>query len=177
ALARVRSGGLDGISGLAVDVEVSLTSGLPGVVMLGLPHASVKESRERVKAVIRNVGLAYPRERMTGNTAPGGIKKEGPLYDVPLAIGVLVVSGQIPHRAIDGSAFLGELTLDGTLRPVRGALPIALALRSGGAERIFVPRENADEAACVGGLRVHAVEPLTDLVAPLRREAPIPPPA
>ena len=105
------------VDGVIIEVEVDFTNGLPGMTIVGLPDAAVQESRERVQTAIRNAGLDFPRKRVVVNLAPASVRKEGPAYDLPIAIGVLVATEQLPPETIDGAMFIGELSLDGTLRP------------------------------------------------------------
>lgn len=165
AIARVRSGAVDGLRGVAVRVEAVLTSGLPATRILGLPTAAVREGGHRVRSAIRQIGVAFPRGVLTVNLQPGHLRKEGPIYDLPIAVAILVLSGRIPARAVAGAAFAGELALDGRVLPVSGLLPIAIELREAGVESLVVSRENAAEAAAVEGLAVLAAESLADVAA------------
>ena len=110
----------------------------PHVIIVGLPDAAVQESRERVQSAIKNAGLYFPRKRLTVNLAPAAVRKEGPAYDLPIALGVLITSGQLPHECAEGSLVIGELSLDGSVRHVRGVLPMAALAREQGFQRIFV---------------------------------------
>src|SRR5262245_7888383 len=148
-LAKVFSSAVLGIDAYIVDVEVDLASGLPSFAVVGLPDASVKESRERVKAAVQNSGLDFPIRRITVNLAPADIRKEGSAYDLPIAIGLLCATGVIPAPALQSTILLGELSLDGRIKPTRGALSIALAAQRGGMTRLLLPRENANEAAVI----------------------------
>lgn len=152
--ARLRSGVLQGLRGTIVEVEVDIANGLPAFDIVGLPDAAVRESRERVRAAIRHVGLDFPVRRITVNLWPPDLRKEGPHLDLPIAIGVLAACGQVGLGRAEGCAFLGTLSLDGTLRPLRGALPLALAFREAGLAGVCLPAANAAEAALVDGLRV-----------------------
>ena len=173
---KIRSLGLWGISGYEVTVEVFLASGLPRIDVVGLPDSAVKESRERVRAAIKNSGLKFPVSRLTVNLAPADTKKEGTVYDLPILLGVLAASGDIPAPP-DDSAFFGELSLSGELRSVRGALPMALAARRAGIRRLFVPDGNAAEAAFADGVEVYPVKTVSELIAHLDGSAPIAPAA
>ena len=160
----VRSMGLTGIEGYEVSVECYITSGLPAFEVVGLPDMAVKEARERVRAAIKNSGFPFPVSRITLNLAPAGTKKSGTIYDLPILVGILAASGNLtlPDRPC---AFIGELSLEGRLRPVSGVLPMAMAARKNGVEELFLPAENAMEATLVDGLTVypvHTVEELTD---------------
>lgn len=169
---RVDSLGLRGIEGYAVTVECYITSGLPAFDVVGLPDTAVKESRERVRAAIKNCGFKFPVSRITLNLAPAGTKKTGTLYDLPILLGILSASGNI--RLPSGKcAFLGELSLEGKLRPVQGVLPMALAAESYGFDTLFVPKENAREASLAEGLCVYGVEDVRALLHHLTGECPL----
>ena len=148
--ARVKSLGLLGIDGFLVDVEADLSQGLPGFDVVGLPGTAVRESRDRVRAAMKNGGFTYPVSRITVNLAPADIKKEGSIYDLPLFLALLRASGQLKsRRGWEESAFLGELSLTGEIRPVRGVLPMVIAARDAGLKQVFVPAANAAEGAIV----------------------------
>lgn len=166
-LARIYSCAVIGLDGVLVEVEVDTSPGLPGMVIVGLPDAAVQESRERVQSAIKNTGLAYPRKRVTVNLAPASVRKEGPAYDLPIALGVLAASDQIPPQALENSLVIGELSLDGSVRHVRGVLPMAAVAREQGMNRVFVPQSDAAEAALIPDLEVIPVASLSDLVAHL----------
>ncbi len=163
-LARVFACAVIGLDGVIVDVEVDTGQGLPNMIIVGLPDASVQESRERVQSAIKNTGLLFPRRRVTVNLAPASVRKEGPAYDLPIALGVLIATGQIPPECLDGSLVMGELSLDGSVRHMRGVLPMAAMARSQGFKRVFVPLVDAPEAALLPDLEVIPVENLSDLV-------------
>ncbi|GAB4479324.1 MAG: YifB family Mg chelatase-like AAA ATPase [Anaerolineales bacterium] len=166
-LARVYSCAMIGLDGVIVEVEVDTAQGLPAMVIVGLPDAAVQESRERVQAAIKNSGLRYPRGRLVVNLAPATVRKEGPAYDLPIALGVLACNGQIPLESVEDAIVVGELSLDGKVRHTRGVLPMAALARQQGFRRIYVPSSDAAEAALVPGLEVLAVESLAELVAHL----------
>ncbi len=173
-LSKIRSAGLMGIGGYEVSVEVYLSGGLPGFEIVGLPDAAVKEAKERVRAAVKNSGLNFPVSRLTVNLAPADMKKAGTVYDLPILLGILVCSGYVkPH--FEDCAFIGELGLSGRLRPVHGVLPMAMTLEKKGVKKLFVPKENAAEAAFAQGIEVYPVESVADLLAHLRGEAPINP--
>ena len=155
-LSRVTSLGLQGIDGYEVTVECYITSGLPAFDVVGLPDAAVKEARERVRAAIKNCGFKFPPSRITLNLAPAGTKKTGTLYDLPILLGILSAhdSLKLPKTRC---AFLGELSLEGKVRGVRGVLPMALAARDRGITELYVPQENALEASLAEGLIVYGV--------------------
>lgn len=145
-----------------VEVEIDSQKRLPGQSIVGLPDASVRESRDRVRAAIENSGFVFPPGYFTINLAPADAKKEGPLYDLPIALGMLLVSEQVSSSNLDGNVVLGELSLDGGVRGVNGILPICLSLKKEGKTKVMVARENADEAALVEGLQVIPVDSLKD---------------
>ena len=176
--ANVRSLGVTGVGGYELSLEVWLSGGLPAFEIVGLPDAAVRESGDRVRAAIRNNGFPFPPSRVTVNLAPADKKKEGPVYDLPMMIGILAAGGNIPLPAPD-SAFLGELSLTGQLRPISGALPMAFAALRCGVKELFLPEENAAEAAFAEGLTVYPVKDVMQLFAHLKGEklispAPVP---
>lgn len=158
----IRSLGLFGIEGYEVRVECDVTRGTPRFDMVGLPDSAVREARERVRAAISNSGFFNNPNRITVNLAPADRRKEGTLYDLPITVGLLAVNRQLPIPPAD-CAFVGEVSLSGAIRPVKGMLPMALAAKSAGIRRLFVPKENAAEATLAGGLEVYGVEYLTQL--------------
>lgn len=170
----VRSLGISGITGYEVSAECFLSGGLPAFDIVGLPDAAVREARERVRAAVKNCGTKFPVSRITVNLAPAGQKKAGTLYDLPIFVGILAASGALPALPAD-AAFLGELSLSGTLRPVTGVLPMALAAREAGIRQLFVPEENAAEATLAEGLTVYGVPDVKALAAHLRGTAPLSP--
>ena len=176
-VSKVMAAGLRGIQGVPVLCECDLANGLPAFEIVGLPDASVKEARDRVRSAVKNCGFDFPLRRITVNLAPADLKKEGPVYDLPILLGILWASGQIPAVS-PRKAFLGELSLDGALRPVTGVLPMALALGEEGVDTLFVPRENGAEASVAAGVKVIPVSHVKELVDHLRGEAklqPLPP--
>jgi magnesium chelatase family protein len=160
-----------GITGVPVAVEADLARGLPAFDIVGLPDSTVRESRERVRAAIRNSGYEFPLARITVNLAPAHIRKVGVGLDLPVAVSILAASGQVPARKLDSTTFMGELSLDGSLRPVRGILPGCAAARSSGSLRVVVPFDNACEAECVSGLDVIALGGLREVAEYLRSGA------
>lgn len=162
--ARVESAALHGIDAFTVQIEVDLQQGAPFWTLVGLPDTAVQESRDRVRTAIRNSGLYFPLLKLTVNLAPADVRKEGPAYDLPMAIGILAVSEQVPLDALEGTLIVGELSLDGGVRPVNGVLSIAMHARESGKRRLIVPQTNAAEAAVVGGVEVYGVETLLDAV-------------
>jgi magnesium chelatase family protein len=163
-LASVPTFALEGIDARAVAVEVDARRGLPAFTVVGLPDAAVREARERVRSALLNSGLEFPLQRLTVNLAPAWVRKAGASFDLAIAVGVLAASGQVPLEALDGCAVSGELSLGGALRPVRGALPIALGCRASGVRRLVVAPEIAAEAALTEGLEVCAVPDMRRLV-------------
>ena len=167
-LARVNACAVIGLEGVIVDVEVDLTPGVkPPIVIVGLPDVSVQESRERVQSAIRNAGLSFPRKRIRVNLAPATVRKEGSAYDLPIALGVLMANEQLPANALEGGLVMGELSLDGSVRHIRGVLPMAAVARREGFKRVFVPAEDAPEAAIFPELEVIPVHSLAELYAHL----------
>lgn len=162
-LARVHSCAVIGLEGVIVEVEVDYSNGLPAVIIVGLPDAAVQESRERVQTAIKNAGLHFPRHRIVVNLSPASIRKEGPAYDLPIALGVIILSGRLPAESIEDTLVVGELSLDGVVRHTRGILPMAVTAREKGFKRMFVPESDAPEAALIPGLEVYPVRTLADL--------------
>ncbi|MDV3350812.1 YifB family Mg chelatase-like AAA ATPase [Leptothoe sp. LEGE 181152] len=163
-LARIWSASLIGIDALKVGVEVDLSGGLPSVAIVGLPDAAVQESRERVKAALKNAGFPFPMRKVVVNLTPADVRKEGPIYDLPIAIGILAASGLVSQESLDGYLLLGELSLDGSLRPIAGVMAMAAAAPQLGIKGLIVPEDNAQEAAVVPGLAVYGFKVITDVV-------------
>ena len=170
----VRSLGLTGIRGYEVTVECFLSGGLPAFDMVGLPDAAVKESRERVRAAVKNCGARFPVSRITVNLAPARLRKEGTLYDLPILLGILAAAEELKPLPQD-AAFLGELSLTGALRPVTGVLPMALCAARLGIKTLYVPAQNAAEATLADGLTVYGVESISQLLGHLSGDAPMTP--
>lgn len=168
-VSRIWSVGLNGISGYQISCECDLSGGLPAFDIVGLPDAAVRESRERIRSAIKNCGFDFPMRRITVNLAPADTKKEGALYDLPILLAVLAASGQIQADFSD-SVFIGEVALDGTLRPVSGALPCAAAAAENRFPKIFVPFANAPEAALAKGPVVFGVDSIQELIGFFRGE-------
>ena len=168
-LAAIRSAAVVGVDAVPITVEVNAASGLPGWTMVGLPSGAVREARDRVAAALTNAGFTLPPRRWTVNLSPADVRKEGPGFDLPIAIGVLVASGQLAPEAVEGRWFLGELGLDGQVRAVRGTLPFAQAARRGGARLAVIPEGNAAEAALLRELPVACAASFAGLVDALRR--------
>lgn len=166
----IRTMGITGIRGTGVVAECYISNGLPGFDIVGLPDASVKEARERVRAAAKNSGLTFPASRITVNLAPANLKKVGTHYDLPILLSVLAAAGSV-RRPKSTSAFLGELGLDGTLRPISGVLPMALAAKKEGIDTLFVPAENAPEATLARGPVIIPIRNIRELAAGLNGEA------
>jgi magnesium chelatase family protein len=174
-LANVTSCALQGLDGVLVAVEVDTSRGMPGLTVVGLPDTAVKESRERVRSAIKNSGLMFPGKRITVNLAPADIRKEGPAYDLPIAVGVLIASRQVWPQAVEDALMIGELSLDGSVRHVDGILPIASVARDEGISTLFVPAEDAAEASLISDLSVIPVQNIAQLAAHLQGLREIPP--
>ena len=173
-LAKVQSCTVIGLEGRTVDVEIDISmGGLPAFTIVGLPDAAVQEARERVRAAIRNSGASFPMRRITVNLAPADLRKEGPAFDLPIAIGILIASGQVTAD-VEGAVFLGELSLDGTLRHTHGVLPMVGYARDAGAEVAYVPEVDAGEATLVGGIRIVPAPTLRALADHLNQVALLP---
>lgn len=160
-IARIFSATTIGIEARQIEIEVDIGKGLPQVTIVGLPDTAIRESRDRVRAAIKNSRFAYPSQKITVNLAPCNIKKEGPSFDLPIAIGVLAASGQLSLENIKDFVFLGELALNGQVRPVKGSLPIADLLKSTG-KKLILPRENAQEASLIEGAEIYSVNSLNE---------------
>ncbi|NLA79677.1 MAG: YifB family Mg chelatase-like AAA ATPase [Chloroflexi bacterium] len=164
-LAHVYSCAVIGLDGVTIDVEVDYGQGNPGrITIVGLPDEAVKESRERVYSAIKNSELAFPRKPITVNLAPASVRKEGPAFDLPIAVGVIITYNQVPQATVEDAMFVGELSLDGSLRHVRGVLSIAAHARAEGFKKLFVPEMDAAEAALIPDIEVYPVKSLSDLV-------------
>ncbi len=173
-IARVRSVGLHGIHAVGIWVEVDVVSGLPSFATVGLPDSSVRESRDRIRAAIKNSGYTFPIERITVSLAPADIRKEGPAFDLPMALGILAAEGPLRPERLQGLAVVGELSLDGAVCPVRGALPMALQCRRDGVSRLLVPEANAAESAAIAGVKVIPLTTLRQTIEYLQGERAIP---
>ena len=172
--AKVTSLGVTGLSGYIVQVEADLSGGLPQFNLVGLPDSAVKESSERVRSAIKNLHYEWPASRITINLAPADVRKTGPVYDLPVFVGIMAAQGKLPAPGSE-RAFLGELGLDGTLRPVTGVLPMALAAVQNGVKELFLPAENAAEAAVAEGLTVYPARSAQDVVLHLCGATPLTP--
>ena len=164
-LARAFSAALQGIDAYLLTVEADIAGGLPLFTIVGLPDTAIQESRERVRAAIRNSGYRFPFDkRVTINLAPADVRKGGPSLDLPIAIGILAAGGQIDTEGLDDWVFVGELALDGSVRPVSGVLPVVIAARNVGKWKVAVPSANGREAAVVEEMQVYPVETLLDVI-------------
>ena len=166
-ISRLNTMGLNGIEGYRIAVECFITNGLPYFEIVGLPDASVKEARERVRAAVKTSGFKFPPSRITVNLAPANTKKSGTVYDLPILLGILAAFGQV-QLPDETHAFLGELSLEGKLRPVPGVLPMAIAATKCGIKTLYVPMQNAREATLAEGLTVIPVFSVAQLIAHLR---------
>jgi magnesium chelatase family protein len=166
-LASLRSAAVFGVDAYPVQIEVDVSFGLPHFTMVGLPDATVRESRDRVRSAIRNSGFEFPQHRITVNLAPADVRKAGSSFDLPIALGLLATAGRLNRRAIDDTVVLGELSLDGAINGIRGVLPIAIAARRLGLPRLLLPPPNAAEACAVDGLDVRVARSLTEAVEAL----------
>jgi magnesium chelatase family protein len=174
-LSKILSSAVIGVDAFLVEVEVDIAYGLPSFTIVGLPEISVKESKERVRSAIHNSGYTFPDDRITVNLAPASIKKEGTGFDLPIAVGILAAFRLIPAEAVSGCLILGELSLDGRIKPVNGSLPMAIAARQAGYPTIIVPFENRLEAAVVQGITTFPVSSLSQLIDFFRGYTPIDP--
>lgn len=174
-LAIVKSTALYGLEGRLVQVEVDVANGLPSFDLVGLPDTAVREARDRVRAALKNSGFDFPVKRITVNLAPADLKKEGPLYDLPIAAGILAATGQIDHLKLLPYVLMGELSLDGTLREISGTLPNVLVAREQNLTEIIVPAQNANEASLVQGVNIYPVTSLNQMDRFLRQENEIKP--
>ena len=176
-LAHVFSCAVIGLDGVIIDIEVDFGQGLPHMAIVGLPDEAVKESRERVYSAIKNADLAYPRKALTVNLAPASVRKEGPSFDLPIALGVLIAGEQVSQEQIEGALVIGELSLDGSVRHVRGMLAVAAAAKQAGFTTLYVPAEDAPEAALIPDIAVIPVSTLSELYQHLTGERLISPAA
>ncbi|RME24757.1 MAG: ATP-binding protein [Deltaproteobacteria bacterium] len=169
----VASGTIEGVEGIPIEVEVDLQKRLPAFQVVGLPGTAVRESTHRVRSALAAIGMAFPKQRVVCNLAPASVPKSGTGFDLPIAVGVLAASDQVARPRLDGTVFYGELSLEGELRPVAGALPMALMAREHGFRRIVLPTESAPEAAIVDGVEVLCADRFGDVVAWLEDERPL----
>ena len=173
SLSKINSMGLMGLDGYLVEVQSDLSNGMPAYEIVGLPDAAVREAKERVRAAIKNIGASFPSKRIVINLAPANYRKEGVVYDLPIAIALLEATEQIIIPDRDTTAFIGELSLDGTLNPISGVLPMTISAYQNGIKNIFVPSQNASEAAIIDGMTVFAADSLQDVVSHFTGEKPL----
>lgn len=166
-ISKINSSAVWGLDGIQIEAEVDIAPGLAAITVVGLPDAAVQESKERIKSAIKNSGFKFPHSRITINLAPADIKKEGPSYDLPIAVGVMAASGQLAKVDMKDSVFVGELALNGALRHVSGVLPIAIFAKSKGFKKIYIPKINALEASLISGLEIYPVENFHQLITHL----------
>lgn len=172
AVARTLSVALAGVEGHLIEIEADLSAGLPGLTFTGLPDVAVSEARDRIRAAVLNSGFSWPSQRITVALLPADVRKTGSMFDLPLALSVLAADAKVAAASIEQVGWIGELGLDGRLRPVRGVLPAVLAARRSRVSGIVVPRANAEEAALVDGIAVHFADTLAEILAALRGEGP-----
>ncbi len=161
---KVKSGGIWGIEGYEMDVEVDISPGIPSFNIVGLPDSAIKESKERVRSAVKNLGFSFPQKRITVNLSPSNIRKQGTLYDLPITVGILTLGGYIDPEKVSGFVFLGEISLDGKLNKVSGVLPVVASLNGAGYTKFILPLENAIEGAVVKGVEVYGFRHLSDVV-------------
>lgn len=166
---------LAGLEGVPVEAETDINNGIPSYELVGLPDAAVKESRERVRSAIKNSGRKFPAQKITVNLAPADIRKEGAYFDLAIAVGILKATEQLVGADCSGYVFLGELSLDGTLRPVAGILPLLISAKTSGYKKFIIPKDNAREASYIEGIEVYAAEKLTEVLDHLSGFAPLSP--
>ena len=174
-LSKVTSFALAGLEGVPVEVETDIQSGLPGYELVGLPDAAVRESRERVRSALKNSGKNFPARKVTVNLAPADLRKEGSYFDLAIAVGILAATGQLEPTYAAGYVFLGELALDGALRPVAGILPLLISAKAAGYKMVVIPAGNAGEAAYIEGIDTYAASSLSQAIDHLSGFAPLPP--
>ncbi|MDK2789466.1 MAG: magnesium chelatase family protein, partial [Epulopiscium sp.] len=172
-ISKVKSCTLYGINGYLVDVEVDLSEGLPGFDLVGLPDSSIREAKERVRAAIKNSEFLFPIKRITVNLAPADIRKEGSAFDLPIAVGILSCSQPIPADILNKTMIVGELSLDGSVKPVNGILPMVYSASQNGITQCIVPYENAEEGALVENMEVIGVRTLKEVILHLQNEKPL----
>ncbi len=169
-LAKVQSAAVLGIDAYIVKVELDVSEGLPSFNTVGLPDVAIKEAKDRVSAAIKNSTFVFPIKRITANLAPADIRKEGSAFDLPLAVAVLAATGQVSMAVLDRYAILGELGMDGSVRPIKGALPIAVGVRDNNIRGLILPQDNVKEAAVVNDIEVYPVRNLRETVELLNGE-------
>jgi magnesium chelatase family protein len=163
-ISKINSSAILGLDGIQIEIEVDIAPGLAAITVVGLPDTAVQESKERIKSAIKNSGFKFPHSRITINLAPADIKKEGPSYDLPIAIGVMAASGQLPKVNLQDSLFAGELALNGAVRHISGALPMAMFAASRGFKKLYIPKINALEAGLIGGVEIIPIENFSEVI-------------
>ena len=174
-LAQINTVGLIGIDGMVVKVQADISNGMPSLDVIGLPDAAVKEAKERARTAIKNSGCKFPAKHITINLAPAATKKEGSGYDFPISIAILAATGQISIPASEISVFIGELSLDGRVLPISGVLPMVISAYKAGFKKIYVPKENADEAAVIDGTEIYPIESISAAIKHFSGESEIEP--
>lgn len=169
-ISKIKSFGINGIDGYVVDVEIDINTGLPSYILVGLPDASIKESKERVQSAIKNSGLKFPLGKIVVNLAPADTRKEGVLYDLPIAVGVLAATGIFSEKKLSEYAFIGELSLNGEIRRVNGILPVLIVAVQKGIKNVIVPEGNAEEASFIEGVNVYTASTLSEIIDVFRVE-------
>lgn len=163
-LAKINSAALSGIDGFIVEAEVDISNALPSFDIVGLPDTAVKESKERIRSAIRNSGFSVPAKKIVVNLAPAGVKKAGAIYDLPISVAILIASDQLKPTETQSYVILGELALDGSLRPARGVLPMVISAYQNGYKKVILPEENAKEAAIIGDMEIYGAKNLTQVI-------------
>jgi len=174
-LAKINSAVLSGVDALLIDVEIDLSQGLPLLSIVGLPDLAVKESKDRLRSAIKNTGFNFPVKKITVNLAPADLKKEGSAFDLPISLGILAAEGLIKRERLDHFLIVGELSLDGRIKPIKGALPIAILAKRLGLEGVILPTQNGEEAAVVSGVKIFGMETLPQVVGFLNEQNECPP--
>ena len=167
-IAHTTSAASYGFNGKCIDIECDASNGLPAFVIVGLGNKSIDEARERIRSAIRNSKLDFPKKRITLNLAPADLPKDGTAYDLPMALAVLAISGQIPTESTASTVIAGELSLDGSLRPIKGIINIVETAKQNGIKRVIIPSANAAQASLVNGIEIVAPQTLKELVCSLR---------
>ena len=168
-LAKIKSYGLIGINGYPVDIEIDISAGLPGYDVVGLADTAIKESKARVKSAIKNSLLKYPIHKVIINLAPADTKKEGSMYDLPIALGILAAQGEINYKDLTDYVVLGELSLDGEIRKINGILPMIISAKQKGYNKFIIPKENETEASFIDKVEVYALSNLTEVIKLIKK--------
>ena len=163
-LSVIKSMGLQGLKGYLINVEVDVSNGIPNWEIVGLPDISLREAKERVRTAIKNIGCDFPSRRIVVNLAPANTKKEGSLFDLPIAIGILINNGYIKQQNLETTIFIGELSLNGKLNKVKGVLPITMEAKKMGIKRVILPKDNEKEASIIEGIEIIGIDNLLQLI-------------